>query len=54
VKSEAPFLAAIRADRDEDQPRLAFADWLEEQGDPRAEFIRTQCELARLELDHPR
>src|SRR5262249_9451115 len=27
-------------------PRLVFADWLEEQGDPQAELIRVQCELA--------
>jgi uncharacterized protein (TIGR02996 family) len=42
-------LAAILADPDEDTPRLAFADYLEENGDPhRAEFIRVQVELARL------
>jgi uncharacterized protein (TIGR02996 family) len=35
---------------DEDGPRLIFADWLEEHGDPaRAEFIRLQCELARAD-----
>jgi hypothetical protein len=27
-------------------PRLILADWLEERGDPRADFIRVQCELA--------
>jgi uncharacterized protein (TIGR02996 family) len=41
-----PFLAAIRAEPDEDAPRLVYCDWLEEQGDPvrtaRAEFIRWQ------------
>jgi uncharacterized protein (TIGR02996 family) len=31
-----------------DGPRLVFADWLEEQGEPHAELIRLQCELARL------
>ncbi len=25
--------------------RLIYADWLEEQGDPRAEFVRLDCEL---------
>ncbi len=34
--------------------RLVYADWLEEQGDPRAEFIRVQCELAQLTDDAPR
>ena len=33
----------------EDAPRLVYADWLQENGDePRAEFIRTQCELAGM------
>ncbi|MCA9174634.1 MAG: TIGR02996 domain-containing protein [Planctomycetales bacterium] len=42
-------LAAIYADLDNDQPRLVYADWLEEHGDvDRAAFIRAQCELARL------
>src|SRR5262245_3154375 len=45
---QAAFLAAIRDDPDDDGPRLIFADWLEEQGDPRGEFIRVQCALARL------
>ena len=40
-------LAAICANPDDDTPRLAFADWLEENGEPeRAEFVRLQCELA--------
>src|SRR5262249_29878596 len=29
--------------------RLIYADWLEEQGHPRAEFIRVQCEAAERE-----
>jgi uncharacterized protein (TIGR02996 family) len=42
-------LAAIVADPDDDLPRLAYADWLQENGDSaRAEFIRTQIESARL------
>lgn len=45
-------LAAIRGHPEEDTPRLMFADWLEEHGDEvRAEFLRLQCELARLEGD---
>jgi len=39
--------AAIVANPDDDLPRLVYADWLEENGDPdRAEFIRLQCRLA--------
>lgn len=41
--------AAILAHPDEDTPRLAFADWLEENGDPKyAAFIRKQIELAKV------
>lgn len=41
-------LAAILATPDDDVPRLVFADWIEERGDPNwAEFIRVQCALAR-------
>src|SRR5579871_5981795 len=44
-----PFLSAILAAPDDDLPRLIYADWLDERGDAdRAEFIRTQIELARL------
>ena len=43
-------LADIIANPDSDTPRLMYADWLEEHGDPdRAAFIRVQCEIARLE-----
>jgi uncharacterized protein (TIGR02996 family) len=39
----------IVANIDEDTPRLAYADWLDENGRPeRAEFIRVQVERARL------
>lgn len=38
-----PFLRAICADPADDTVRLAYADWLDENGDPtRAEFIRLQ------------
>ena len=43
-------LAAILASPDDDLPRLVFADWLEESGQPanaaRAQFIRLQVEAA--------
>ena len=49
--SDRPALIeAIRANPEEDTPRLVLADWYEENGDAaRAEFIRVQCELARLD-----
>src|SRR5262245_61996101 len=43
-----PFLATILDDPASDVARLVYADWLEEQGDPRAEFIRVQIEMAQL------
>ncbi len=45
---EAGFQQAITAAPDDDRPRLIYADWLEEQGDPRCELIRLQCRLAAL------
>ena len=48
------FLAAIIDRPDDDLPCLVFADYLDEAGEgERAEFIRVQCELARLPVGHP-
>jgi uncharacterized protein (TIGR02996 family) len=47
MPDETAFWLAIAADPDDDRPRLVYADWLEEQGDPRGEFVRVQIELAR-------
>jgi len=44
----AALLEAVLAAPDDDEPRLVYADWLTEQGDPRGEFILVQIELARL------
>src|SRR6476659_7569532 len=42
----AAFLRAIAEQPDDDLPRLVYADWLDEHGEPeRAEFIRLQIEL---------
>jgi uncharacterized protein (TIGR02996 family) len=47
----APYLRAIVALPDDDGPRLCAADWWDEQGAAeRAEFIRVQCRLARLDM----
>ncbi|VTT99706.1 Repeat-companion domain protein OS=Isosphaera pallida (strain ATCC 43644 / DSM 9630 / IS1B) GN=Isop_0537 PE=4 SV=1 [Gemmataceae bacterium] len=46
------FLRAIFDAPDDDTPRLVYADFLQENGeDVRAELIRVQCELARLDDD---
>jgi uncharacterized protein (TIGR02996 family) len=53
----AGLMQAIHEQPDDDLPRLAFADWCEEQGAggaARAEFIRTQIEHARLSPYDPR
>ncbi len=41
------FIQAIQASPGDEVPRLVYADWLDDQGDPRGELIRVQCELAR-------
>src|SRR5581483_435226 len=48
-RTASQLLTAISANPTDDTVRLAYADFLEERDDPeRAEFIRTQVELARL------
>jgi uncharacterized protein (TIGR02996 family) len=54
MHDEAAFLRMTAAAPDDDAPRLIFADWLEECGDPRGSFIRVQCALATLPADDPR
>lgn len=43
---EEAFIQAICENPDDDAPRLMYADWLEERGDPRGEFIRVQMKIA--------
>jgi uncharacterized protein (TIGR02996 family) len=51
---EPAFLRSI-AEENGRVGRLVFADWLEEHGDqPRAEFVRVQCELASAEAPEGR
>jgi uncharacterized protein (TIGR02996 family) len=52
--SEQAFLQAIIANPEDDAHRLIFADWLDERGDPRAPFIRIQCQQASLPQGDPR
>src|SRR5262249_2888987 len=44
---ERAFLDAITAAPGDTTNRLVFADWLEDQGDKRAEFVRLDCALRR-------
>src|SRR5438552_18844634 len=45
MNSDAAFLKAIRADPADDALRLIYADWLEEHGDPRAEYLRLRHQI---------
>lgn len=47
--TERALLEHIRADRDSVEPRLVYADWLSERGDPRGEFVHVQCRLSEME-----
>ena len=48
MSDAAALLAAIRARPKDDAPRLVYADWLDEYGDPdRARLIRAQVAVAR-------
>jgi uncharacterized protein (TIGR02996 family) len=55
--TETALLRVIAAQPDEDTPRLVYADYLDESGDPssaaRAEFIRLHTRAARLPPDSP-
>jgi uncharacterized protein (TIGR02996 family) len=45
MPDESGFLRAIFDAPDDPAPRLIFADWLDDQGDPRGEFLRVQTQL---------
>src|SRR4051794_30578620 len=53
VTSE-PLLAEVLAAPESDGPRLVLADWLQQSGDPRGEFIAVQCALAAMPAGDPR
>lgn len=46
-KARKSLLGAVLAAPEDDAPRLVYADWLTERGDPRGEFIQLQCLLGR-------
>ncbi|MCR9201541.1 MAG: TIGR02996 domain-containing protein [Planctomycetaceae bacterium] len=54
MDESSSFLEEVLAAPEDDTPRLIYADWLEEQGSPRGEFIRVQCELDALDPLDPR
>jgi uncharacterized protein (TIGR02996 family) len=52
AQDERDFLAAIQATPADDILRLVYADWLDERGDCRGEFLRLQIQLKSLDPDH--
>lgn len=51
--TEEGFLDALRQTPDDDDLRLVFSDWLEDQDDGRADFLRLQIRKRRVALDDP-
>jgi uncharacterized protein (TIGR02996 family) len=51
MSTEEGFLDALRKDPFDDVARLIYADWLEEQGDARGEYLRLELELSGLADD---
>ncbi len=52
--SEVAFLQALLDEPEDRTTRLVFADWLDDRGDPRGEFLRVETELAGWVPDHRR
>jgi uncharacterized protein (TIGR02996 family) len=47
TSDDAALLRAVLANPADDAPRLVYADWLDERGDPRGEYLRADLEVAR-------
>jgi uncharacterized protein (TIGR02996 family) len=45
MADEQAFLRTIRDHPGDEAPKLVYADWLDERGDPRGELIRLACEM---------
>jgi len=53
MNDERPFLRAILQEPENDTTKLAYADWLEEQGDPRAEYLRLMMKVRQERVVSP-
>ncbi|HKA08010.1 MAG TPA: TIGR02996 domain-containing protein [Gemmataceae bacterium] len=47
MTDETAFLKAIQAAPGDDAPRLVYADWLDERGDARGQFVRAEVQAAK-------
>jgi uncharacterized protein (TIGR02996 family) len=54
MSDEQAFLEHLASDPYDDVTRSVYADWLDEQGDSRGEYLRLEMELAGLGDDDPR
>jgi uncharacterized protein (TIGR02996 family) len=50
---DGAFLRAVIENPEDETTRLVYADWLEERGDRRAEFLRIECHLRGLSESDP-
>jgi uncharacterized protein (TIGR02996 family) len=50
MTDEAGFLRALQENPADDDARLVYADWLEERGDIRGEYLRLEHQLAQIPL----
>ena len=48
MTTEAELVAAVAAEPDDDAPRLVYADWLTQRGDPRGELMHLQIARAAM------
>jgi uncharacterized protein (TIGR02996 family) len=53
MNPEPAFLQEIAERPSDDTVRLVYADWLDEQGDPRGRYLRADVDLASLPEDDP-
>lgn len=54
MEAHVAFLLALLGEPGDGFSRLVYADWLDEQGGARGEFLRVQAAIARLGDDDPR
>ena len=52
MPDEDGFLGAIKANPEDDLPRLVYADWLDERDDARGDFLRLHLALKAVGPDH--
>jgi uncharacterized protein (TIGR02996 family) len=48
MTDDTDFLRAIQENPEDDRARLLYADWLEQRGDIRGEYLRLDCQLVRI------